>query len=171
MRHGLLALFAKASSLSMLCLCFAAAAAQEQQSKDEDGAQAPPVPVVAIEKPKPGAEMPAPPPQFTPATARQAGQLPQFPGGEAALRAYLGKNLQYPAKAMADEVQGVVVVDFDVDVDGAIRNIQIARDIGGGCGAEAKRLVQNMPRWQPGRQGGEAVKATYRLKVHFVLTQ
>ncbi|QCW26162.1 TonB family protein [Lysobacter enzymogenes] len=170
MRQGALALFAKASSLSLLCLCFTATAAQEKQSADEDGAPPPPVPVVVIEEPTPGAEMPAPPPTFTPATPRQAEQAPQFPGGEAALRAYLGNNLQYPAKAVQDEVQGAVVVDFDVDVDGTIQNILIVRDIGGGCGAEAERLVRKMPRWQPGRQGGEAVKATYRLNIHFVLT-
>lgn len=169
MRHGALAVFARASSLSLLCLCFTAAAAQEKPSADEDGAQAPPVPAVVIEKP--GAGMPAPPPQFMPATPPQAEQMPQFPGGEAALRAYLGNNLQYPAEALHNEVQGAVVVDFDVDVDGTIKNILIVRDIGGGCGAEAERLVRNMPRWQPGRQGGEAVKATYRLKIHFVLTQ
>lgn len=171
MRHGALAAFARASSLSLLCLYFTAAAAQEKPSADEDGAQAPPVPAVVIEKPKPGAGMPAPPPQFMPATPPQAEQMPQFPGGEAALRAYLANNLQYPAKALEDEVQGAVVVDFDVDVDGTIKNILIVRDIGGGCGAEAERLVRNMPRWQPGRQGDEAVKATHRLKIHFVLTQ
>lgn len=171
MKHGALAVFAKASSLSLLCLCSTVTAAQEKQSADEGGAPAPPVPVIVIEKPKPGAEMPAPPPHFTPATPRQAEQTPQFPGGDAALRAYLGKNLQYPAKALQDEVQGAVVVDFDVDVDGTIQNILIVRDIGGGCGDEAKRLVQKMPRWQPGRQGGEAVKASYRLSIYFVLTQ
>ncbi|MFK3648799.1 energy transducer TonB [Lysobacter enzymogenes] len=165
MRDALPAMPARTLALPLLCLCFAAAAAQEKPRAGEAGAEAPPVPHVVIAKP--GAESPAPAIGFIPAPPERVEQMPQFPGGEASLKAYLKESLQYPAQALENQTRGLVVAEFVVDVDGTLKDVKIIRDIGGGCGAEAKRLVQNMPPWQPGRQGGEAVKVSYRLKIDF----
>lgn len=71
---------------------------------------------------------------------------PEFPEGEAKLYEYLSENIKYPEMARSSEITGKVYVQFVVEKDGSITNIQVKRDIGGGCGDEAKRVVKNMPK-------------------------
>nr|WP_241200829.1 TonB family protein [Lysobacter enzymogenes] len=180
MRNGRLA---KTGGLSLLCLCFGAAAAQDKARAGDADAQErePVVRVELVEPPTPGSvpapgSAPAPgaqrpPVEPQPAPAFRAIAPPEFPGGEAALRAYLRENLQYPSQARKDRTQGVVVVRFDVDVDGTLKNVNLLRDIGGGCGAEATRLVRNMPPWRPAQDAGTAVKQEYTLRIDFELAQ
>jgi protein TonB len=96
-------------------------------------------------------------------------QQPAYPGGEAELMAYFASSINYPAVAQENGIQGTVVVRFVVDEKGGISDIQILRDIGGGCGAEAVRVVKAMPKWTPGRQRGKAVKVYFTLPVRFKL--
>jgi len=96
-------------------------------------------------------------------------QVPEFPGGMAALQKYLANNIKYPNAAREDNIQGKVILKFVVDKDGSVTNIQIMRDIGGGCGKEAERVVKGMPKWKPGRQNNTAVKVYYTLPVSFKL--
>jgi protein TonB len=96
-------------------------------------------------------------------------QQPEFPGGQGELLAYLGKNINYPPIAQENGIEGTVVVRFVVNETGGISDIQIVRDIGGGCGAEAVRVVKSMPKWKPGRQRGKAVKVYFTLPVRFKL--
>ena len=94
---------------------------------------------------------------------------PEFPGGEEALYKYLSENIKYPALAKENNITGRVYVTFVVEKDGSIANPQIRRDIGGGCGAEAVRVVKAMPKWKPGKQRGKAVRAQYNLPIVFNL--
>jgi protein TonB len=96
-------------------------------------------------------------------------QQPEFPGGQGELLAYLGKNISYPPIAQENGIEGTVVVRFVVNETGGISDIQIIRDIGGGCGKEAVRVVKSMPKWKPGRQRGKAVKVYFTLPVRFKL--
>jgi protein TonB len=96
-------------------------------------------------------------------------QMPEFPGGQAALLKYLQNNIRYPATAREENIQGKVVLKFVVDKDGNVTNIEIARDIGGGCGKEAERVVKGMPKWKAGKQNGAPVKVYYTLPVSFKL--
>lgn len=96
-------------------------------------------------------------------------QRPEFPGGEAALMEYLSSNIQYPQLAEESAIEGTVVLRFVVDETGGISDIVTLKNIGGGCGEEAARVVGQMPRWQPGRQRGKAVKVYYTLPVRFKL--
>ena len=96
-------------------------------------------------------------------------QMPEFPGGMAALQKYLSQNIRYPAAAREDNIQGKVILKFVVDKDGSVGDIQILRDIGGGCGKEADRVVRGMPKWRAGKQNGAAVKVYYTLPVSFKL--
>ena len=98
-------------------------------------------------------------------------QVPEFPGGMAALMKYLTNNIRYPATAREDNIQGRVVLQFIVDKDGSILHIVIQRDLPGGCGAEAVRVVKGMPKWKPGRQNNQAVKVYYTLPVTFKLQE
>ncbi len=96
-------------------------------------------------------------------------EMPSFPGGEAELFKYLGKNTKYPEMASAAGISGVVHVTFVVDKDGKIKDVKVLRGIGGGCDEEAIRVVKNMPTWKPGKQRGKSVSVQYNLPVRFTL--
>ena len=94
---------------------------------------------------------------------------PEFPGGMEALYKYLAENIKYPQLARDNGITGKVYVTFVVERDGSIANPRILRDIGGGCGAEAIRVVKAMPKWTPGKQRGKAVRVQFNLPVNFNL--
>lgn len=94
---------------------------------------------------------------------------PSFPGGEAELFNYLQKNINYPVLAKENNITGVVPLSFVINKDGSVSDVQILRDIGGGCGKEAVRVVKAMPKWSPGEANGHAVKVRYTLPVRFQL--
>lgn len=96
-------------------------------------------------------------------------EMPSFPGGEAELFKYLGKNTKYPQMATDAGISGVVYVTFVVDKDGKIRDAKVLRGIGGGCDEEAIRVVKSMPSWKPGKQRGKAVTVQYNLPIRFTL--
>jgi len=80
---------------------------------------------------------------------------------------YVGKRIVYPSIARENGIKGQVVIQFVVEKDGSISNANIARDIGGGCGAEALRVVKNMPKWVPGLQRSNPVRVRFTLPVKF----
>ncbi len=98
-------------------------------------------------------------------------ELPEFPGGTSAMMDFLQTNLRYPEAAKDAGIQGTVFVSFVVESDGSISNIKVLRGIGGGCDEEAVRVVGMMPKWEPGRQRGEAVRVQFNMPVRFVLNQ
>lgn len=92
---------------------------------------------------------------------------PVFPGGLEALHKFIEDNMQYPQIAAENCIGGRVYVQFEVDTDGTVLNPKILRDIGGGCGEEALRIVGLMPKWKPGRFNGKVVKTTFNLPIFF----
>ncbi len=96
-------------------------------------------------------------------------QDPEFPGGMEALYKYLAQNIKYPQLARDNNITGKVYVTFVVERDGSIANPRVLRDIGGGCGQEAIRVVKAMPKWAPGKQRGKAVRVQFNLPVNFTL--
>lgn len=94
---------------------------------------------------------------------------PEFPGGLDAMYKYLAQNIKYPQLARENNITGKVYVEFVVEKDGSVSNVKVLRDIGGGCGQEAVRVVKTMPKWTPGKQRGKAVRVAYRLPVNFNL--
>ncbi|MCR5424388.1 MAG: energy transducer TonB [Bacteroidales bacterium] len=96
-------------------------------------------------------------------------EQPGFPGGDAELYKYLGENIKYPDLARNGNIEGQVFVRFVVEKDGSISNVRVMRDIGGGCGNEAVRVVKAMPKWKPGKQRGKAVRTEFNLPVRFTL--
>jgi protein TonB len=71
--------------------------------------------------------------------------------------------------AKENGIEGRVILNFIVEKDGSLSDVRIVRDIGGGCGKEAVRLVQAMPKYLPGKQNGQAVRVKYTLPVAFKL--
>ncbi|VBB46426.1 TonB family domain-containing protein [uncultured Paludibacter sp.] len=94
---------------------------------------------------------------------------PSFPGGEAELMKYLHDNIKYPVVAQENNIQGKVVVQFVVGRDGSIQDVQVVRGVDPSLDREAKRVVQSMPKWIPGKQGGSAVKCKFFVPVNFKL--
>lgn len=94
---------------------------------------------------------------------------PSFPGGESALYEYLYKNIKYPDLARENNITGTVVIKFVVEKDGSITKASILREIGGGCGKEALRVVNTLPKWKPGKQSGRPVRTEFTLPVQFEL--
>ncbi|MEI8046309.1 MAG: TonB family protein [Bacteroidota bacterium] len=96
-------------------------------------------------------------------------EMPSFPGGGEALIRYISENLHYTDDARKNHIQGTVYVLFVVEKDGSIRNAKVLKGIGGSCDKEAIRLVLHMPKWNPGKQGGEPVRVRYNMPVSFPL--
>ena len=96
-------------------------------------------------------------------------QMPSFPGGISGLMTYLNQNIRYPAEAQEICVQGRVVVRFVVEKDGHISDVTVLRSVEPSLDKEAIRVVKNMPRWTPGKQGGEPVRVRFTVPVSFRL--
>jgi len=96
-------------------------------------------------------------------------EMPQFPGGHQAMIEFVYENIQLPEEAQKIGKQGQAVVRFVVEKDGKISNIETIRDPGYGMGREAKRVVELMPQWAPGKQRGRPVRVMFTLPIRFKL--
>jgi TonB family protein len=114
-------------------------------------------------------------------------EMPRFPGCEEQdlsdyekrqcaqrkLLEFIYEEITYPEEARKNEVSGMVVVQFIVEKDGSVSNVQAVRDVGSGCGAEAVRVVELMNergiQWIPGKHHGENVRVQFNLPVSFKL--
>ena len=94
-------------------------------------------------------------------------QMPQFPGGSAALMEWLQREAKYPEQARKDSIWGRVVVNFIVERDGSVSQPEVARSVHPLLDAEAIRIVGQMPKWAPGRQNGVAVRVKYTVPIFF----
>ncbi|MBR3080119.1 MAG: M56 family metallopeptidase [Prevotella sp.] len=96
-------------------------------------------------------------------------QMPQFPGGPAALMQFLSQNVKYPVEAHKAGVQGRVIANFVVEKDGNITEARIVRSVHPSLDAEALRVIGSMPNWEPGMQNGEPVRVKYTVPITFKL--
>ena len=94
---------------------------------------------------------------------------PRFPGGEIELMKFISRNVKYPAEARDKHVQGRVILTFIVEKDGSISNVRVARPVDPSLDAEAIRVVQSMPKWEPAKQRGQAVRVRYTVPIQFRL--
>jgi protein TonB len=100
---------------------------------------------------------------------RSVEQMPQFPGGEAALMKYLQSHINYPPMAAENNVQGKVVVQFVVDKTGKVGEVKVVRSVDKDLDREAVRVCKSLPKFTPGRQNGQPVRVWYTLPVQFKL--
>ena len=94
-------------------------------------------------------------------------QMPQFPGGTSELMKYITANLRYPEDAKQAKKSGRVIARFTVQEDGSIADVEIIRSVYPSMDAEAIRVLQGMPQWQPGTQDGKAVAVKYTVPIMF----
>ena len=96
-------------------------------------------------------------------------QMPTYPDGDAALMAFINKNLKYPEEAIKKRIEGKVILGFVIDSTGVVKNVSVLRSIEPACDKEAIRVVKLLPRWIPGKQDGKKVNVRYTLPVIFKL--
>ena len=96
-------------------------------------------------------------------------QMPQFPGGPAAMMKFIADSLRYPSVVCTGGVEGRIVVRFVVDCKGNIVNPLVVRSVDPLLDREAIRLVKSMPKWIPGRQNGKPVRVIYNVPIRFKL--
>ncbi|HMH24418.1 MAG TPA: energy transducer TonB [Puia sp.] len=95
-----------------------------------------------------------------------------YPGGTAGWNAFLGKNFHYPDDAVNNEIQGDVVVQFEVDEQGNVSNIQAVKGpTKGGLREEAVRVIKASGQWRPALQNGVAVKSVKKQTLSFRLSK
>lgn len=96
-------------------------------------------------------------------------KMPEFPGGELALRQHIANNIKYPVEAQEKGIQGRVYVTFVVDKEGNVANTRIARGVHPSLDMEALRVVNNLPAWVPGEQREKPVNVSYTVPINFAL--
>lgn len=90
-----------------------------------------------------------------------------YPGGEAALLAFVSKNLVYPAIAQEQELQGTVVLRFKVDTDGSVSTVKVEKSLSRECDKAAADVVKKLHRFVPAKQQGHPVPVWFRLPIRF----
>ncbi len=147
--------------------------APKAEAKEETKYVAPPPP-------------PPPPPSSEKEIFKVVEEMPRFPGCESLptmaekkacadkkMLEFIYANISYPSIARENNIEGTVVIRFVVDKDGNVGDAEIIREIGGGCGEEALRIVQLMgklpQKWIPGKQRGRPVNVYFTLPVKFML--
>ena len=96
-----------------------------------------------------------------------AEEMPSFPGGEKALMQYIKDNTYYPEEMCEGAAQGRVMVGFVINEDGSISDVKILRSLTPELDEVAVKIVKGMPKWNPGKQNGKAVKTKYTVPVSF----
>ena len=96
-------------------------------------------------------------------------QMPGFPGGEEALLKYISDHIEYPTMAVERGIEGRVTVRFVVNKDGYVQDVTVIRGVHELLDKEAVRVIQSLPRWNPGKQNGVAVAVYYNVPVNFTL--
>ena len=93
-------------------------------------------------------------------------QMPEFKGD---LLKFLSKKVRYPKSALENKIEGKVIVQFIIEKDGSISNVEIVKKAGWGMDEEAIRVIKLMPNWKPGKQNGKAVRVLFTLPINFKL--
>ena len=92
-----------------------------------------------------------------------------YPGGEAALLAFISKTLVYPQIAVEQELQGTVILRFRVNADGSVGDIIVKKSLSRECDQAAADVVKKLKRFIPAKQQGHPVPVWFTLPIRFQL--
>jgi protein TonB len=95
--------------------------------------------------------------------------MPEFPGGIKEMQSYLRNAIKYPPLAQENGMESKLFVQFIVNRDGSVTDVEVLNPQGVGFDKEAKRVISGMPSWKPGKQGGRAVRVYYVIPINFTL--
>jgi len=96
-------------------------------------------------------------------------EMPMYPGGDVELLKYIGEHTQYPEVAKENNIQGRVIVRFCVTAKGGVSQVRILKGVDPELDAEAIRVVNTLPAFKPGKQGGQPVPVWYMVPITFTL--
>ena len=120
---------------------------------------------------------PPPPPDISETITKGSGEepfvvveeMPEFPGGDAELLKYIGDNTQYPLSAKEQNLQGRIIVRFCITSNGSVNQISVIKGVAPELDAEAIRVINTLPAFKPGKQGGKPVPVWYMVPITFAL--
>lgn len=97
--------------------------------------------------------------------------MPEYIGGIGAMSEFIIQHVKYPKYERNHGVSGTCYVTFVVEKDGSVTDVRILRGVAGGpgCDKEALRVINLMPKWKPGIQGGRIVRVQFNLPIKFTL--
>ena len=95
--------------------------------------------------------------------------MPQYPGGDKALMDFIGDNIKYPKEAVANNIQGRVIVRFTVTKEGKTEGSSVITSANPLLDAEALRVIESISGWTPGKIGGKDVDTWFAIPVTFIL--
>lgn len=99
-------------------------------------------------------------------------QMPRFEGGDLnKFRQWVQMRVQYPKELQQAGVEGRVIVSFEVDKDGSVVNVQTRRTPDSRLSDRVVKLVKQSPKWEPGKQRGQAVRVSYTIPIEFKITK
>ena len=96
-------------------------------------------------------------------------EAPHPVGGLKSFYTYISEHLEYPVIAKRMGIEGKVYVQFIINKDGSITDLEILKGIGSGCDDEALRVIRESPNWVPGKQRGQPVKVKMAIPIVFEL--
>jgi TonB family protein len=125
---------------------------------------------------KPGEEktLAPPPPPPPPTTGEEiftvVEEMPKFQGKDGeGFREYIAQNIIYPEEAKKNGIQGMVFVQFTVNEKGEVVDVIVVRGVSPSLDAEAIRVTQSSPLWEPGKQKGKPVDVQFTFPINFAL--
>jgi len=96
-------------------------------------------------------------------------EIAHFPGGDNALSIFIRNHLKYPPMEMDEGIQGKVIIQFQVDTAGYLKQIMVSKSVSRGLDQEALKCVMNMPRWVPAKLNNKNVRTRFRLPINFTI--
>jgi len=96
-------------------------------------------------------------------------EMPMFPGGDVALLQYISDHTNYPEVAKENNIQGRVIVRFCVTSKGGVNQVSVLKGVDPELDTEAVRVVNSLPAFKPGKQGGKPVPVWYMVPITFTL--
>jgi protein TonB len=94
---------------------------------------------------------------------------PVFPGGESGLMKFINDNIKYPEEAIANNIEGRVVLRFVVSTDGSVKRIELIKGVDPLLNQEAMRVISSLPKWKPGKNNGNPAAVWFSVPVTFTL--
>lgn len=94
-------------------------------------------------------------------------EAPVFKGGTVGISQFVGTNLKFPKKARKNNVTGDVVVEFVIEKDGSVGDVNITQSLTPECDQAVVDMVKKMPKWTPGKKDNKDVRVLYTMPISF----
>lgn len=108
-------------------------------------------------------------PRFSGCEDSEMSQMAKVECSRKSMLEFIYSNIKYPKEAKENKIEGTAVIQMIIEKDGSVTSSKIVRNPGGGTGEEAKRVVDSMPKWIPGKQRGKLVRVQYTLPIKYKL--